>query len=486
MENVDIGAIRKRSIQGIFALMSRTLFINIISFATFLLVTMRLSEHDIGIYTAVVAMQRLVSFFTDFGLGAALVQRKESLSQKDITTTFTVQSILTLSVFLVIYFSSGFIQSFFDLGDTAMALLLVLVFTIFLSSFKIIPSILLERDIHFQKLIIPQLTESVLFNGILVYMVLSGFTIESFTYAFLIASVASIPVYYLISPWKIRFGIDVGSLYHLRFGIQFQAKNILATIKDDLLTVILVKFLSFTEIGYIGFAQKLAFFIYRYIVDSVTKVTFSTYARLQESKDSLQKAIEKSLFFVSASVFPILAGIIITAPYFIQFVPNWQNKWEPAVISLVFFCLNAMVSSLSGVMVTVLDATGRVKTTLKLMVLWTILTWIVTPILIFTIGYNGVAIASFLVTLTIGITVYLLKQVVKFAFIASIYKASLATIIMAIIVYFGAKFLASNILMLLFVISQGALVYLIVFYLLAKNDISQDIHIITSRFKKQK
>ncbi|MBI2034601.1 MAG: oligosaccharide flippase family protein [Candidatus Levybacteria bacterium] len=484
IDTVDVGVIRKRSIQGIFALMSRTMFINIISFAAWILVTMKLKESEVGVFTAVIAMQRLVSFFTDFGLGAALVQKKELPSQRDLTTTFTIQFLLTLVVFFVVFFSSGFIQSFFHLSDKGTMLLIVLVFTIFLSSFKIIPSILLERDIHFQKLIIPQLTESILFNGILVLLIFQGYTIESFTYAFLIASIASIPVYYFISPWRISFSIDRESLHHLRYGIQFQAKNILATIKDDLLTVILVKFLSFTEIGYIGFAQRLAFFIYRYIVDSVTKVTFSTYARLQESREVLQKAIEKSLFFVSASVFPILAGIIITAPYFIRFVPNWQGKWEPAIISLIFFCLNAMVSSLSGVMVTVLDATGKVKTTLKLMVLWTTLTWVLTPILIFSIGYNGVAIASFLVTLTIGFTVYLLKKVVAFNFLQSIFKPVMATIFMSIVVYFSASAIAHDFISLLFVVLLGATVYCILFYMLAKQEVSKDLALIIAKFRK--
>lgn len=81
------------------------------------------------------------------------------------------------------------------------------------------------------------------------------------------------------------------------------------------------------------------------------------------------------------------------------------------------FSLNALVSSMSGILVNVLDATGRVKTTLKLMILWTILTWIFTWIGIFIFGYNGVAIASFIITLTIFITIRLVKEKFNFVFI---------------------------------------------------------------------
>src|SRR3990167_2953838 len=380
MDTLDVRSFSKKTVHGIFALASRSLILQIINFIAFLIISIVLSARELGIYTAVIAIQRVISFFTDFGLGAALIQKKENLRKEDIATVFTIQSVVTLSIFLIFLLLLGYIKSFFRLNDEGGALLLVLVFTIFLSSFKMIPSILLERNINFGKLVIPQIGESLVFNILLITLVINNFGINSFTLAFLISSLVGIPLYYLVSPWKPSLGVYRASIKELRFGIQFQAKNILATIKDDFLTIILTRILSFTQIGYIGFAQRIAFFVYRYIVDSVTKVTFSSYSRIQDNKEFLQTAIEKSLFFTTIILFPLLFGLIITSSYLMQFIPGWANKWEPALISLVFFSLNAVISSMSSVLVNVLDATGRVKTTLKLMVLWTIMTWTITPV----------------------------------------------------------------------------------------------------------
>ncbi len=475
MDELDFLAVTRRSIQSIVALISRTFILNIISFASFLVISTQLPARELGVYTAVIAIQRLISFFTDFGLGAALVQKKEEISNADIKTSFTLQSSITLAIVIGVLLLRTPIQEFFRLDQSAFFLLFALVVTIFLSSFKTIPSILLERKINFQKLIIPQIMESLIFNCILVVLILQGFGLTSFTYAFLVSSIVGIPIYYLVSPWKIALGIDREALSHLKFGIQFQAKNVLATLKDDLLTVILVKFLTFTEIGYIGFAQRLAFFVFRYVVDSVTKVTFSTYSRIHESGEHLRRAIEKSLFFVSSAMFPVLFGIIIIAPFIVRYFPGWQNKWEPAVISLVFFCLNAVVSALSSILVNVLDASGRVHKTLQLMVGWTILTWILTPIAIYLYGYNGVAIASFVVTLTIGITIYLVKQITPFSFFRSISKPLIATAIMSLVVFSLSQFVITSFITLIFVILLGGGVYLFSFYLLAKNEITGDI-----------
>lgn len=475
MEKLDKESIIKRSVSGIFALISRTFFLNVISFGAFLVVTSILPTHEVGIYIAVIAIQRVISFFTDFGLGAALIQKKHDLKQEDITTAFTVQAGISLAIFITVAIFIGTLAGFFKLTESAQTLLLVLVFTIFLSSFKTIPSILLERSIKFGKLVFPQIIESLAFNFILVVLVFGGYGIDSFSWAFLISSLLGIPFYYLVSRWKIGIGISKDSLHNLKYGIQFQAKNVLATIKDDLLTVILIRFLTFSEIGYIGFAQRLAFFVFRYVVDSVTKVTFSAYSRAQQDTLFLTKAVEKSLFFVSASMFPLLFGLIIIAPYLIKFFPNWNNKWEPALFSIIFFCLNAAISSLSGILVNVLDATGKVKITLRLMVLWTILVWILTPILINLYGYNGVSIASFLVTTTIIYTVFEVKKIIKFKFMPSIAKPLIATTLMTVIVYFASNIFVKDFLSLIFVILTGGLIYLISLFVLSGKELKGDL-----------
>jgi O-antigen/teichoic acid export membrane protein len=481
MEELDIAQIRKRSVHGILALTSRTFLLNIISFAAFVTISTQLPTKDFGLYTAVIAIQRVISFFSDVGLGAALIQKKESLTKEDLATSFTIQAAITFLLFLMTVLLRHQILQFFHLTEEALRLLIVLVFTIFLASFKVIPSILLERKIQFHRLIIPQIIESLAFNGILIAALFSGMGLDSFTYAFLISSIVSVPAYYYVSPWVISFQLQKEALQHLKYGSQFQAKNILATIKDDLLTVILTKFLSYTQIGYIGFAQRLSFFFYRYIVDSVTKVTFATYSRLQDSQELLEKTIEKSLFFVSVTMFPLLTGLIVTAPFLIAYFPKWQGKWEPALVSIVFFALNAMVSALSGILVNVLDANGKVRTTLKLMTIWTTMTWILTPILIMFFGYNGVAIASFVVTLTIFYTILLVKQIVSFHFLQSVWKPFFSSMIMGVSVYGLSLYFVTDFLSLLFIVILGMVVYTGCLYLLAGKEILQDIASIRRR-----
>ena len=478
MEELDLLTLGKQSIKSVLALISQTFIVQIISAVSLIIVLTVLTPAEVGIFVAVTAMRRIVDFFTDFGFGAALVQKKQQLTLEDLRTSFTIQASITFIIFIITLLMRNQIADFFKLNSQGETLLLGLVFTVFLSSFKTIPSILLERRIQFQKLIIPQIAESLVYNIVLVALVLNGFRVDSYTYAFLAAGIIGIPFYYYVSPWKIGLGIDKKALQNLKFGIQFQTKNILAIIKDDLLTVILVRFLTLKEIGYIGFGQRIAFLPYRYIVDSVTKVTFSTYSRIQEDANVLRKAVEKSLFYVSALMFPIVIGIILIIPNFISYFPKWQNKWEPAAISIIFFSLNAAFASLSNILINVLDATGRIKKTLYLMIVMTIITWTLTPIFIFKFGFNGVPIVSFIVTFTILYCVYLVKKIVDFDFIKNIYKALICSIIMGIIVFAYIQFYVKDMFTLFIGVVLGAFIYLSCFYLLAKKELDETKNLI--------
>ncbi|RJQ25326.1 hypothetical protein C4577_05995 [Candidatus Parcubacteria bacterium] len=478
MQESNFETIGKRSARGIAALISRSFFLNIISYATSLVIFTYLTPKEFGIYAVVIAMQRVVSFVTDFGLGAALVQKKNELKKEDTTTFFTIQVVITLLALIILFFARDLISSYFKLSETSIWLLLVLVFTVFLSSFKVIPSVQLERKIRFDKLIIPQIIESFVFNMLLIVLLVANQGLKSYIWGFLVSSLVSIPAYYYISPWKIRIGIYRESLKHLKYGIQFQGKNILATIKDDFLTIFLAKILTFQEIGYIGFGQRNAFFAYRSVVDNVTKVTFSTYSRIQDNLEALRVAINKSFFYVSLLMFPILSGVIIFAPYLVEYFPRWQGKWELGLVSLTFFSLNALISSISGILITLLDSSGKVKTTLKLMTLWTILTWTLTPLFIYIFGFNGVAIASFLITFTIVITIRLAKKVVEFDLLQNIYKPLISTVVMSVFAYWCAQLLVSNMISLIVVVFISGLIYVINIYLLAKEELFQGVKLI--------
>lgn len=479
MEEIDLATIKKRSVVGILALTSRTFFLQIINFVSTLLLTIFLAPEIFGIFFVVSAVVNFLNYFSDIGLAAALIQKKEKLTREDLKTTFTIQQILVVSLSLLALFMASKIGDFYHFSPAALLLFKALVISFFLSSLKTIPSVMLERKLDFNRLIIPQIVETILFNLIAVFLAWRGAGITSFTVAVLARGVSGLVLIYLISPWKPGLDLNKKSAKRLlSFGAPFQANSLLALLKDDLLTVFLGKVLPFSQVGFIGWAQKWANTPLRFIMDSIIRVTFPAYSRLQNNLPALRAGVEKSLFIVSLFTFPALVGLIFCASSLVYVIPRYL-KWEPALIALYFFSIQAMISSISTILTNTLNAVGKIKITLGLMILWTGLTWIFTPVFIYFFGYKGVAIAALAVSLTIFAPIMALKKVVDFSLIKSIFAPLVSSFIMG-----GFLFLALPKFNLFLTIIVGAIIYSGFIFVLVRKKISEIIGLAIESFKK--
>lgn len=449
-EQLSQGTIRGRALEGIVALTSRTFILQIIAFSATFLLTVLLSPAVFGIFYVVSAMIAFLGYFSDIGLAAALIQKKEALTRSDLVTTFTIQQMLVGFAVVVALAVSPLIGRWYQLDEPGMWLYRALTIAFLLSSLKTIPSILLERKLAFGKLIIPQILETIGFYCTAVVLARLGYGVTSFTWAVSVRAVVGLIAMYAVAPWLPGIGIswDVARRL-LRFGIPFQMNSFLALVKDDLLTVYLGKVLPLAHVGYIGWAKKWAEIPLRLIMDSIVRVTFPAFSRLQHDTARLRSGIEHTLFGLSVTILPLSVAMVVGIRPLMSLIPRY-GKWEPALVSFYLFAIASAIASLSTPLTNALNALGHIRTTLKLMIVWTLLTWIVTVFLLPIFGYNAVSIALLSITSTVALVVYLVKKVVPFSFGGSVKIPVLAAacqlfIAGSIIYVFGGGILSTGI-----------------------------------------
>lgn len=411
---IEYQEVKRRSVSGVLALISRTFIVQIISFIATLALTIFLDPNIYGIFYLVSSVVNFLAYFSDVGLAAALIQKKEIVTKKDLATTFTVQQILVFLLLLILFSLRSFIRGQYNIDQAGMYLLYAMGVSLFLSSLKTIPSIMLEREIKFNKLILPQILETLAFNFVAVYFAWKGFGVTAFTFAVLARGVVGLVAMYVVYPWRPMLGIYKDSLKSLlRFGLPYQANTFLAVLKDDGVTIILTKIIGTTGLGYIGWASRWAGLPLRIVMDNLTKVSFPTYARLQHDKEKLARAVEISLKYMCLASFPILIGMGFFALPLIKIIPQY-TKWLPALIPLYIYLYNAAWASISTSLTNLLNATGHIKTTFKLMLIWTGLTWLTMPFLSLKFGYLGVSYAVAIIATSSLITILLAQKYVQF------------------------------------------------------------------------
>lgn len=452
-------AIKTRSIAGVVALTSRTFILQLVAFTATLFLTIFLTPAVFGLFYVVSAIIAFLGYFSDVGLAAALIQKKENLTREDLVTTFTIQQLLVGTAVILVLFGSSMIGSWYRLDESGVWLLRVLAVAFFFSSLKTIPSILLERELAFSKLIVPQILETFGFYVTAVILAWLGFGVTSFTWAVAVRAVVGLVGMYMIAPWKPGIGISISVARRLmKFGIPFQMNSFLALLKDDLLTVFLGRVLPLSNIGYIGWAKKWAEVPLRLIMDSVIRVTFPAFSRLQHDKERLRLAIEKTLFGLSVSIFPITIAMIVAIKPLISIIPRY-GKWEPAVLSFYLFAVASAVASLSTPLTNALNALGHIKTTLKLMILWTTLTWVLTVVLLPLLGFNAVAFSLLLITTTLILVVLLAQRAVPFSFRTSVQVPFFAALGQAMLSLGIVTFMGSAIPIVLTAMIMGGILF---------------------------
>lgn len=473
MESVE--ELKRKSIAGVVSYGLRTGFLYIVAMVATLILGIYLSPAEFGVYYVVLSVIGIFTFLSDVGLAAALVQSKQEPSLDDLRTTFTIQQLLAFTIFFLTLGLTPIWRRFTQLDVQGLQLLYVLAFSFVLSSFKTIPSILLERKLDFNKLVIPQIFEQLSFYILAVVLAIKGYGVTSFTIAVLVRSVAGVVVIYLLQSWSLGFGLSKTALSKLiGFGLKFQANDLLARLKDDLFIVVLAKFLTATEMGYLGWAKRWSMFPYQFSVNNVIAITFPTYSRLQDKKDLLARALEKSLFFIALLIFPVLAGMSLMAVPLITLLPDYQ-KWQPALPLLYFFCLNIAFAAMANPMISTLNAMGKIDKTLRLMIVMTILTWVLSPIAYHMIGLVGIALASAIIAAISLASYYWIKDFLSIRFIEQVWRQVCATVVMTGVVGLSVASLDQTWLIFILETILGASVYLACLWLIGRQVLKKEL-----------
>lgn len=471
--NQENRELKRNTVISAFSLFFQSGFSAVLGLVANLVLTILLAPAVFGIYITVLSLISLLNYFSDIGLAASLVQKHE-ITDEDVSTTFTLQQILIVTIIAVGFLCTSFVAKFYSLPTAGIHLYWALLISFFISSLKTIPSILLERKIQFQKIAFVQITENVVFYITVILFALLGFDLASFTYAVLLRAVTGLLLIYTISFWKPTFGISKKSVRTLlSFGIPFQASSFLALFKDDLIILFLSKVLGFSAVGYIGWAKKWAETPIRIIMDNLSRVLFPVFSRIQHDKDKITRLVEKILYYQTMLLAPAIFGLFMTMPVMVQLIPKYA-KWEPALPLFYIFCISAFFSSYSTPFMNLFNALGKVKTSFTFMLFWTITTWICTPLFTAKFGLLGFPLTQLILATSSLLVAGQAKKLVEFRFWHSIYKPLISTMVMVMCIFIGLSIMPVTYLSLAIAIVGGAAVYFgVLFFVFNLNPINE-------------
>ncbi|KKQ14678.1 MAG: Polysaccharide biosynthesis protein [Candidatus Daviesbacteria bacterium GW2011_GWA1_36_8] len=472
---ISLETVKKRSVKGVVTLTARYFVLYGITAVAQIFLGVYLTRGEYGVFGVVSAAVNFFIYFSDIGLAAALIQKKEKPTQTDLKTTFTIQQVMVVTLLIILFLLTPKITESYGLSLQGKYLIYALGFGLMLSSLKTIPTVLLERQIEFGKIAISNILENLSYNIVLVLLAWKGFGVTSFTLAILTRGVIGVISMYILRPWKPGFAFSFTSLKKLlRYGLPYQFNSLIALFKDDGIALTLGKIIGLDAFGLLIWAQKWIQMPLRIFLDTITKVTFPAFARMQDEKEHLRATVTRSIFVICVLVFPSVAGMLITAPVILRVLPQYE-KWLPALFPMALLSVNVLFASVTTQLTNLLNSIGKIKLTTVFMIMWAALTWILVPYLATKQGLTGAALGYALVGSSSVVVIFIVKRYVNFSLSQSAIRPLIATLAMSFVLLVLRPLLPFTLYSVLVLALTGISVYMVSLILLVGPTVIQDV-----------
>lgn len=461
---LEASEVKRLALRGVGALTVRTLGQRGLMMTGNIILARMLAPQVFGVYAIVSFVVGLAGYLSDLGMGAALIQRKEALTEKDLRTAFTLSALLNVLVTGTLILLSGpIIGGYRNLTASHVTAVRILSMSILFSTFSAIPSIRLERELKFTRMSIADLGGQIVYLVVTLSFAFSGFGVWCFVWGTLASRLINTVILNFVSPWTPRIGLDLQAMKRMMsFGLPFQLNGIVNIVKDSFIPTFLAYRSGATAVGYVVWAVGLATNSL-VVLPIVTRITFPAYSRLQHDPQALKSAIEKSLKWVAATVFPATLLLAALGHQIVEHIYGW--KWAPGLPSFYFLCIPMLNAAYSTVLVSALYGLGKAKTVLRLTVIWGIAGWGLGVPFTYFFGFHGFAAALSLVSCLSVLTVIEMNKVVKIQFVRPLLRILVMSAIPAGIVAVVSPYVVHNAYSLAALGLAGGLGYLLLMLL---------------------
>lgn len=387
--NVDIHGRAKR---GIKLLMGRQVFLQIFTFAGGIVLARVLDPAEFGLYAIATFMVGTLAMLGDFGLAPSFIQRRAELTELDLRVGFTLQQIITTVIVAALLISAPFLVRFYpEAPPDTVWLVRALAFTLYLTSWRSMSALQLERRMHYDRLSWIEVVETLSYQALAVGLAVAGYGVWSFVWATLVRGLLGTILVYLAAPWRIRFGFDAVSAKEiLRFGIPFQVQLIASAMTHWITPLLVGSLIGPQAVGYLTWAaangRKPLL-----LVDNVVRVAFPHFSRIQDDRAQVEVTLSRYLAYLLIPAGLWFAVLLIAGSSLVAVI--YTPKWLPAVPALILFAAAIGLDVVAWMGIITLNSLGYVKYTTRMVFLRGIAHMAFAIPLVLLIGYTGEAVA---------------------------------------------------------------------------------------------
>ncbi|WP_179348057.1 lipopolysaccharide biosynthesis protein [Winogradskyella pacifica] len=421
-------SLKKRALSGVVWTALQKFANQIIGFIISIILARLLLPEEFGLIAMLTVFIALGSTFINSGLSESII-RTENPDDRDFSTVFYFNLIVSLIVYIIIVLAAPYISDFYQ-QDKLTLIIRVYALDFVINAFAAIQSARLTKKMDFKALMLISTPSLIISGTVGVLMALYGFGVWSLVWSKLAQSTAFTLQLWFKSKWRPLWLFSKEKFkVHFNFGYKFMLSGILNTLFDNAYVLIIGKFFSPAQVGFFSKANGLRILPVHLIGGIFNKITFPLLSEIQNDESRLKNVYSRVMQMVIFIVAPTLIFVAVLGEPIFRFL--YTDKWLPAVPYFQILCIAGVLHPIQSYNLQILKVKGRTDLLLKAEVIKKIMTTIVI-VIAFQYGIYGLVYASVVSAfIAVFVNTHYTNKLINYSLLEQI-KDVLPTILLAL------------------------------------------------------
>jgi len=469
-------SLKTKALQGVFWVIAVNIVVRGFNFLVALLLAKILTPEEFGFFGIAEIVINVTQVFKDMGLTKALISRTEQI-QEAACTIFFMNVGGGLGITLIIMALAKPIAIFFGEPNVSIVIQFMAT-TIFVTSFGLVPMALVEKELAFNKKLLPESLPIVIYAITAMILAMFQFGVWSIIVGRITQTLVAVILTWYVSGWRLKFYFDYQIAKEtLKYGRNVVLASLLTITFSYIDNAFVAKFLGIKALGFYVFAFTLANLPTQSITPIINQVAFPAYVKLRFDIAQLAEAYFNAMRLTALITFPITVGLAVLADKFVQVV--YGEKWLASVALIQILSFYGLARSIGALCGNIFYTLHRHYIIPRLMLLYLAIITICLWPTSYWLGLLGVAFTMTTVMIA-GTTIWLLmvnyylgsplSQLIK-----NLQFQTIASGLMALGLLYSKPWVSNSFMGLIGLILEGIGIYMIAILLLTKGKVYQEV-----------
>lgn len=335
------------------------------------LITLRLlTPRDFGLVGALAIFTALSNLLTESGFTSAMVRRKEN-TNAEYVAVLLFNAFLSLVFYTTLFFSAGFIASYYRMPELVHLSRFLFVSIIF-NSFGIVQTIVLTRTLSFKKMSLSSLVSAVVSGVVTIVMILMGYGYWALAWQIVLQTVVRVSMLWILSDWRPKTRPDFKVIKELfSFSLSLIGASLMNTYVRYIYNPIIGRYFGEERLGYYSESYKFYFLPVNIVSSTFSGVAFPVLSKLNDEEPRQLTYLRKMMRMVAFGISPVLLGAMACFDNLVEVVLT--DKWLPIVPYFRVLVVAGMVAPLHNMYLSLMIVKGVPKCNLTMEVIRNVL-----------------------------------------------------------------------------------------------------------------